>query len=140
MVVFFGRQNIGHWSTTFLCVQLIDTCYTFSPLTSEYSRGGDSEETLVTHVSCYGDLGGWLSRRHPWRRLLRFLAPIASDSLNSFLCPLIESSIAIRNKVPSASARSLFSRDRTSQTSSACLPLVLSVSVPGGVLRVAAIL
>ena len=80
---------------------MVDTCVTFSPLNSEFSNhNGDSSETLVTHVSCHGDLGGWMSQGHPLRRLLSLVAPFSSaTSWRSFIQPHIELGVAIRNKV-----------------------------------------
>lgn len=88
-------------------MQLVDTCVTFSPLNSEYSNhNGESSETLVTHVSCYGDLGGWMKQGHPWRKLLSFVAPFSSaSSWRSFTKPHIELGVAIRNKVCTCHAR-----------------------------------
>ena len=83
-------------------MQLVNTCLTFSPLHTEYSRDGDSNETLVTQVSCYGDLGGWMSQRHPWRRLLNFLAPFSlANSWNTFIKPHVQTGIAMRNQASS---------------------------------------
>ena len=83
-------------------LQLVNTCLTFSPLHSEYSREGDSNETLVTQVSCYGDLGGWMSQRHPWRRLLNLLAPFSlANSWTTFIKPHVQTGIAMRNQASS---------------------------------------
>lgn len=81
------------------CSQLIDTCFTLSPLTGEYRQASESGETLVTQVSCYGDMGGWLSRHHPWKRFLDIVMPFTSQSWSVFIRPHIESSIALRSKV-----------------------------------------
>lgn len=91
------------WFTPLSC-KLVDTCVTFSPLNSEFSnQNGDSSETLVTHVSCYGDLGGWMKQGHPWRHFLNFVAPFTSaSSWSSFVNPHIELGVAIRNKAEAA--------------------------------------
>ena len=83
-----------------MCSQLVNTCLTFSPLRSEYSTNGESSETLVTHVSCYGDLGGWLSQSHPLRKILNVLFPFSTaNSWTIFIQPHLQCGIAMRNQV-----------------------------------------
>ena len=77
---------------------MVDSGYTFSPLTPEYANNGESCETLVTHVACLGDMGGWMSHGHPVEQLLRIFGA-SSARLSSFLRPLINHNIALRNKV-----------------------------------------